>query len=429
MGTGLGRPADHRGTGGRMGSVDVLIVTALPVEFDAAREVMGGAWAEQDAGGTAPHLIGEHRTARGGRLTVALARPTAMGPRRTAPIATTLTDRHRPTCLAMSGVCAGNPDDTVAGDVVVAAQAYQWDEGRQAGPKFWADQQQYPLNDRWLRAAQDLEPAGLPSFGVAGADEATVWLLERLQNGQDARNHPARPRYFPKGTWSERLTRLEADGLVAWRTGGWELTPAGSARITRILDDPDGPGRLPFAVHAGPMASGGKVIQDPRIWTRLKETGVRKILALEMEAATIATIAHEREVPQWLVAKGVMDHADFAKDDRFKEFAARASAEVLFALLGDLLDGDQPPPPVPAGHPGAAKVAFSRRLGHDWQDLADVVGIPGFDRPRFARGEEARAVWEWLEVRNRLGELPAALAGIGRADLAELLRPVTGRGR
>jgi len=70
--------------------------------------------------------------------------------------------------------------------------------------------------------------------------------------------------------------------------------------------------------------------------TQLKDMGVRKILALEMEAATIATVAHEREVPQWLVAKGVMDHANFDKDDRIKEFAARASAEVLFALLGHI---------------------------------------------------------------------------------------------
>lgn len=405
-----------------MGSVDVLVVAALPVEFDAAHEVMGDAWTVQQGDGAPPHLRGKCRTAAGGRLTVALARPTAMGPRRTASIATTLTNLLRPTCLAMSGVCAGNPDDTAAGDVVVAAQAYQWDEGKQVGRRFRADQQQYPLNDRWLRTAQNFTPEGLPSFGVAGEDEAAVWLLERLHQGQDPRNHPARPRYFPKGTWPARLARLEADGLVAWQTAGWELTAAGEARIRRLLDDPDGPDRLPFAVHAGPMASGGKVIEDPKIWTRLKDTGVRKILALEMEGATIATIAHEREVPHWLVAKGVMDHADFDKDDRFKEFAARASAEVLFALLGELLDGDTPPAPGPPGYPGAVKVTFGRRLGHDWQDLADIVGIPDFDRPRFPRGEEARAVWEWLAARNRLGELPPALEAVGRADLAELFR-------
>lgn len=120
------------------------------------------------------------------------------------------------------------------------------------------------------------------------------------------------------------------------------------------------------------MASGGKVIEDPKIWAQLKDMGVRKILALEVEAATIATVAHEREVPQWLIAKGVMDHANFDKDDRFKEFAARASAEVLFALLGELLDGTPPvPTTAPAGHPGTVKVAFSQRLSHDWQDLAD----------------------------------------------------------
>lgn len=407
-----------------MRSVDVLVIAALKSEFEAAREAVDCGWVENDAGGVTPYLIGEHRTAGGKRLSVALARPTGMGPRRTSPIATTLTDLLKPRCLAMCGVCAGNPDDTAPGDVVVAAPAYQWDEGKQVGDQFRGDHQQIPLNDRWLRAAQDLKPEGLPGHGVAGADDAAIWLLERLHKGQDARNHPARPRYFPKGTWSDRVARLETDGLIAWHADGWQLTDAGTAKITRILDDPDGPDRLPFAVHAGPMASGGKVIEDPTIWTQLKDMGVRKILALEMEAATIATVAHEREVPQWLVAKGVMDHANFDKDDRFKEFAARTSAVVLFALLGRLVEGT-PATLVGNGSLGGAKVEFTRRLLYDWQDLADILGVPGFERARFARGDEARAIWAWLEVRGRLGELPAALDMIGRSDLADLLRPHT----
>ena len=40
---------------------------------------------------------------------------------------------------------------------------------------------------------------------------------------------------------------------------------------------------------------------------------------------------------------------------------------------------------------------------------------------RFERGDECRAIWTWLENRRRLGELPQALADIGRADLAQLL--------
>lgn len=104
----------------------------------------------------------------------------------------------------------------------------------------------------------------------------------------------------------------------------------------RLYDDADGPQRLPFRVLAAPMASGSTVVADPDVWGRLKAMGMRKITAVEMEAATIATVAHDRGLA-WLVAKGVMDHADTRKDDRYKKFAARASAQVMFALLERLV--------------------------------------------------------------------------------------------
>jgi nucleoside phosphorylase len=295
-------------------------------------------WEEHDDADLPPYLTGVYDASNGGRLPMALARPTRMGGRSTGVVSTSLTDHLKPTCLAMSGVCAGNPDDTAPGDVVVAAPAYEYDEGKYRGQDFQGDHQQYPQDDRWLRAAQDFDSSYLPSYGIATEHEAVVWFLERLHRRQDPRTHPARRRYFPPSTWQPRLERLEADGLIARRPGGWGLTRAGRGRIERILDDDvDRPEKLPFVVHAGPMASGSAVIQDPQIWTRLKQLGSRKVLALEMEAASIATVANARQVPHWLVAKGVMDRADFEKDDRFKEFAARASAEVLYALLGLLL--------------------------------------------------------------------------------------------
>jgi nucleoside phosphorylase len=429
-----------------MSSVDVLIIAALKDEFEAARNAANGVgagnWRERDTGGLTPYLTGEYVSPAGSRITVALARPTGMGGRRTGPLATTLTNQLQPTCLAMCGVCAGNPDDTAPGDVIVAAPAYEYDEGKLSGGKLRGAHEQYPLNDRWLRAAQDFDPAGLPSYGEASEAEATIWFLERLYRSQDAREHPARSRYFPKGTWSQRLDRMETDGLIVRYDGGWALTGAGAAKIERLLDDDvDGPDRLPFAVEPGPIASGSAVVEDPKIWTKLKNLGMRKIRGLEMEAATVATVAHEREVPHWLVVKGVMDNANFDKDDRFKVFASRASAEVLFALLGRVLPtrsavsersagpGLPAAAPTPSAAtvatvvPGPVKLEIIRRLHYDWQDLADLVGVPGFERVRFAAGNEPRALWEWLEVRGRLVELPAALDEIGRADLGERLRP------
>ena len=421
-----------------MNQLDVLVITALPEEFRAAKTAVNGVaqWEEHDMSDlTPPYLTGTYRTVRGDRLSVALARPTRMSGRSTGVVSTSLTDHLKPRCLAMSGVCAGEPNDTAPGDVVVAAPAYEYDEGKHRGGDFQGDHQQYPQEDRWLRAAQDFDPSALPSYGMATEHEAVVWFLERLHRRQDARTHPARARYFPRGTWQPRLERLKTDGLIEWGPGGWALTEAGAAMIERMLyHDVDGPDELPFAVHAGPMASGSAVIQDPEIWTRLKRMGSRKVLALEMEAATIATVANARQVPHWLVAKGVMDRADFDKDDRFKEFAARASAEVLYALLGQVLSpvsqsGDTTGSQVPkrtsrtsGTFPGTVKLEVVRRLHYDWQDLADLFGVPPFERARFGRGDEPRALWEWLEDRERLTDLVDALDEIGRTDLADLLR-------
>jgi nucleoside phosphorylase len=402
--------------------VDVLILTAMKDEYDAAKAAGSPQWQEHDSGGPAPYATTTYRTGAGEAISVALARPTQMGGRNIGSIAATLTNHLRPTCLAMCGVCAGNPRATAPGDVIVAAPAYEWDEGKYTGDAFHADHQQFPQDTRWVRAVQDFDPSGLPSHGSATDEEAEVWYLERLYRGQDPRKHPARSRYFTGKTWSTLLNRLETGGLITWQDSELVLTEAGRARITRILYiDIAGPERLPFDVAAGPMASGSAVMADQKIWDRLEVTQ-RKILALEMEAATIATIAHDRQIPHWLVAKGVMDHANLDKDDRFKEFAAKASAEVLFALIERLLRPAATRRPG-VKVPGTVKLEILRRLTYDWQDLADIVGVPPYETRRFRAGDEPRELWNWLVDRDRLSDLPGALDDIDRGDLAGLLRP------
>jgi len=71
---------------------------------------------------------------------------------------------------------------------------------------------------------------------------------------------------------------------------------------------------------------------------------------------------------------------------------------------------------------GQSKVNLCRELVSDWQDLADYFAIPPFTRARFDRGREPQGVWEWLETRRRLSELPGALVFIGRDELLEVLQ-------
>lgn len=336
-----------------MDRVDVLVIAALSEEFDAAKVagLVGTPagpgvlqWEQRDLDGVPPFLWGEYRVDGKTRFTIALARPTQMGGRATGPFAASLADRLRPEALAMCGVCAGNPTDTALGDVVVGEPVYEWDEGKHSASGFEGDQRQIPMDPRWLRAAQEFTPTGLSSFGDASEDEASFWFLEQLHRGQQPRRHAALDAYFPNGgAWQRCLVELEKQGLIRRKpTGEAVLTRDGSSLVKRRLyDDVDGPQQLPFRVLAAPMASGSAVIADPGIWGRLKAMGMRKITAVEMEAATIATVAYDRKLT-WLVAKGVMDHADTKKDDRYKQFAARASAQVMFGLLERLLTRADP---------------------------------------------------------------------------------------
>ena len=72
---------------------------------------------------------------------------------------------------------------------------------------------------------------------------------------------------------------------------------------------------------------------------------------------------------------------------------------------------------------GKTKLAFCKRLGEDWQDLAIISRYPSATAPRFGRGDEPREVWEWLERRTRLGELAGALRD-PLVDREELVDPV-----
>jgi hypothetical protein len=201
------------------------------------------------------------------------------------------------------------------------------------------------------------------------------------------------------------------------------LTAAGEAELKRLRAVAARPAQLPYAVRTGPMASVNQVRKDPDLWSAIEARGMRKIFAVEMEAATIATAAHQRDL-RWLVVKGVMDHSNSEKNDNVKEFAARASAEVMFTLLTkfESAAATSRDPIAFGGVPGNIKHAFFRSLLSDWIDLAVRLDVPRHATYRFAAGEEPRQLWEWLEARGRLRELPEALDGIGRTELADLLR-------
>lgn len=73
-----------------------------------------------------------------------------------------------------------------------------------------------------------------------------------------------------------------------------------------------------------------------------------------------------------------------------------------------------------ASFSGKTKIKFCNSLLTDWRKLADYFEISPADQARFSTGDEGRDIWCWLEIRGRLNELPDALFGIDRSDLARL---------
>src|SRR5262249_17797461 len=124
---------------------------------------------------------------------------------------------------------------------------------------------------------------------------------------------------------------------------------------------PDGlPEDPAFRVHVGPVATGKTVSEDPEIFARLGRL-VRKTLGVEMEAAGIEHAAAWLS-PRSLLVKAVSDYGDREKDDAFRGFAARASAEFLLAFLARHLEPVTADTQQPASRGGGAGEAHERRI-------------------------------------------------------------------
>jgi nucleoside phosphorylase len=328
----------------------VIIVTAITLEFLAALQVETGCWdatswhvSRTDDG--LPLAFRTFRSKGNLPLRVALTQASEMGMVATTNTLLPLVLKYNPQCIAMTGVCAGRPGKTNLGDVVAGERLFIHDTGKQLPGEVQHDFKTWNLRGDWKVALEHFDFAG--KFANAEWWKARPipyewqgnWILAKLHDGV------ANPsvlqecdRFCPQ--WEDVIAGLWKAGAV--EDGGLSITDQGRARIQRILirhrgslpDLSPSEKTLPFKVHAAPMGSGTKVIENPEVWSFVS-SHMRKTLGLEMEAAALGMLAdahHQRRLDV-LVMKGVMDFADHGRDDHFKEYAARASAECAIAFL------------------------------------------------------------------------------------------------
>ncbi|WP_049949577.1 pentapeptide repeat-containing protein [Sorangium cellulosum] len=377
--------------------VDALVVTALQDELEAVLslgEAGRDGWREARDPAGFPYYVRELPNDRGKPLRVAAAWSGRMGESAAAARAQGLIDELDPGCLAMCGICAGRRGEVSLGDVIVADRVYSYDEGKRvAAPggggdgAFFHDIETYNLERTWnmdaaLFAREFERQTPLAAARPPSRASQAWWLRHALYASQAEGGPPpvARPERAERCPgWTDRIGELEAAGVLRIGDGGLELTEAGMAQVRRErLVYPDGPPEArPFCVHIGPIATGKAVQEDAGLFERLKSIG-RKVLGVEMEAAAIGYVA-ERLGRRSIIAKAVSDHGDRDKDDGFRAFACRASAEFLFAFLRRTLEPARPERAEDTGR-GRRLRRFSARVGSGHAEHHDDILLPGEGR-------------------------------------------------
>ncbi|WP_437760194.1 pentapeptide repeat-containing protein [Sorangium sp. So ce1389] len=377
------------------GRVDALVVTALQDELEAVLALGEGGrdgWREARDPAGFPYYVREVPNDRGQPLRVAAAWSGRMGESAAAARAQGLIEELDPGCLAMCGICAGRRGEVSLGDVIVADRVYSYDEGKRVAPggdggggEFFHDIETYNLERTWnmdaaLFAREFERQAPLARERPPSKASQAWWLRHALYASQVEGGPP--PVLLPERAarcpgWTERIGELEAQGVLRIGDGGLELTEAGVAQVRRDrVVHPDGPPPArPFRVHIGPIATGKAVQEDAGLFERLKPIG-RRVLGVEMEAAAIGYVA-ERLGRRSIIAKAVSDHGDHEKDDSFRAFACRASAEFLFAFLRRYLSPDRVDR---AGRGRALRRLPGRARGGHAEPHGDDILLPGEGR-------------------------------------------------
>jgi nucleoside phosphorylase len=168
--------------------VDVVILTAIPLEYDEVLKVDAGAvdgsrWEEVRSESGLPVAF-RRFTGTGARpLRVAVAVAPDMGAPAAVATLLPLVEWLQPRCIAMCGVCAGRPGKGVLlGDVIAADQVFYYDTGKQLPDRVEQDLRPYPLRDDWKVALRRMDPVarfrqrGMVSGPAARRSSATATL-------------------------------------------------------------------------------------------------------------------------------------------------------------------------------------------------------------------------------------------------------------
>lgn len=258
---------------------DVLVLTALAVELQAARMAFGideeTPASKTDIGQI--HWRAQIPTGRGGLATCTIATFGTAGNVDAAAATASLLAEFKPKLVVMIGIAAGMRTKVALGDVVISDRVAAY------------------------------EGAALLEGGIS-----------------QPRPEMFRPAYSVQQDVTHYLSSRESATVRlgrAWRAQGLHLPQSSVA------------GDVSKDVMPKPatIASGEKLLRDPNKFTQLRELH-GKVEAAEMEAAGIFTACFQSGVDA-LIIRGISDFGDSTKDSQFHELAAKAAAIVAADMV------------------------------------------------------------------------------------------------
>lgn len=422
-------------------NIDVLVITALQDERDGVLAVdrdspeTGWTKAEDVAGFRIDHRV--FVTLSGSSFRVAVARTQSMGPAGAAATASRLVSDLKPRFLAMCGVCAGRPGKTFLGDIIAADRLYTADAGKivarsSIDRELFREIATYNLDPLWKERIEDTAADWAMAYSllrpVSLLQQSDSFLRKLLASEESCIAMPLSsidPTECPDRALT--LARLRRKGLVTEQN--IQLTTEGRTEARRLYDESDVCKKDPgFQVRVGPIATVVNVTEDSNAFEHLARQQ-RAVLALDMEGSAVGFVAELGRV-RLLVAKAVQDWADDDKDDRYRIFAARVSAEFVIDFFRWAIDRETSVSPV-------TRNAASSRSDLEIRDLARKLledGTPPSLVPLFAEAptQVATAIAELQRQVRRVRAQPTRDSEV-RADkhttvtIDELARRECGR--
>lgn len=214
-----------------------------------------------------------------------------MGLSISAGVTARVIQQFRPKFLAMVGMCCGfqSQTETNLGDVVIARQTANWDEGKYDSKKKRDDPEDLFFHNRAI------EKSPSSSF---------VRRIEQVLEDKQSEIEKKIGIYLK----DRDLSKLSAE--VKQKISG------------------------ECKVHFGQMVSGASVVDNLQIVEKILARFPQAI-ALEMEAHSIYSASEVMDgvIPDTIVVKGVADHGDGKKKSAFQPIASVAAAMVAMEIL------------------------------------------------------------------------------------------------